>query len=153
LLTYAAQFAISIYMLKRKATAQWHGTGQAGNGTLSAPGGVLASTPYSFSSRFGEGVSGTNPEELLAAAHAGCFTMAVAFTLQGKGFTANELNTEATVILDKTDAGMTVTQVNLVLTGSADGVSADEFAEIAEGAKKNCIISRALSVPVTLEVK
>jgi osmotically inducible protein OsmC len=138
-------------MLKRKATAQWTGTGQAGNGTLSAPGGVLNATQYSFNSRFADGV-GTNPEELLAASHAGCFTMAVAFTLQQKGFTANELNTEAVVILDKEEVGMSVTKVILTISGSADGVSAEEFKAIAEGAKVNCIISRALKVPVELVV-
>jgi len=139
-------------MLKRKASAQWTGTGQAGSGSLTSGSGILSATPYSFSTRFAEGVSGTNPEELLAASHAGCFTMAVAFSLQQQGFTANDLHSEAVVILDKTDAGMSVTQVNLTITGSADGVSAELFKEIAEGAKKNCIISRALSVPVELTV-
>lgn len=139
-------------MLKRKASAQWQGTGQAGTGSLSAPGGVLNATPYSFSTRFGEGVSGTNPEELLAASHAGCFTMAVAFTLQQQGFTANELSTEAVVFLDKVNDALTVVKVELKISGSADGVSAEQFAEVAESAKKNCIISRALSVPVELQV-
>lgn len=140
-------------MLKRKATAHWQGTGKAGAGTLSAPGGVLNTTPYSFSSRFAEGVSGTNPEELLAASHAGCFTMAVAFALEAKGFTAQNLETEATVSLDKTDAGMSVVGVHLLLTGSAAGLATEEFAAIAESAKTGCIISRALAVPVTLEIK
>jgi lipoyl-dependent peroxiredoxin len=141
------------FMLKRRATAEWTGTGQAGNGTLSAPGGVLSNTPYSFGSRFAEGAAGTNPEELLAAAHAGCFTMAVAFTLQQKGFTANALHTDAVVTLDQAGAGMGVTHVQLTLNGSAEGVSAEDFKTIAEDAKANCIISRALSVPIELEVK
>lgn len=139
-------------MLKRRASAQWQGTGQAGQGALSAPGGVLNATPYSFGTRFAEGVSGTNPEELLAASHAGCFTMAVAFTLQQQGFTANELNTEAVVYLETEAGALGITKVELKISGSADGVSPEQFAEIAEGAKKNCIISRALSVPVELQV-
>lgn len=139
-------------MLKRKATAQWNGTGQDGKGTLSAPGGVLSSTPYTFGARFNQEAPGTNPEELLAAAHAGCFTMAVAFALQQQGFVARDLHTDAVVVLDKTATGMSVTGVRLTLSGSAEGVSAEAFRQVAEAAKANCIISRALSVPVELEI-
>ena len=140
-------------MIKRRATAAWNGTGKEGKGTLSAPGGVLSNTPYSFGARFGEGVNGTNPEELLAAAHAGCFTMAVAFTLEQQGFTAKDIHTDAVVTLDQSGTGMGVTNVKLTVTGSAEGVTPERFAELAEGAKANCIISRALSVPIELEVK
>jgi osmotically inducible protein OsmC len=136
--------------MKRTAKAHWSGTLKEGKGELSTQSTILNQTPYSFKTRFESGI-GTNPEELLAAAHAGCFTMSVGATLERTGFIANDLNTEA--ILDLDMANLKVTGIHLELQASLiDGVSAEAFQEIAEGAKANCIISKALSVPITLNV-
>ena len=136
--------------MKRTAKAHWSGSLKEGKGEISSQSTVLNQTPYSFKTRFESGI-GTNPEELLAAAHAGCFTMSVGATLERAGFIANDLNTEA--ILDVDFATLTVTGIHLDLKSSLiDGVSADAFQQIAEGAKANCIISKALSVPITLSV-
>ena len=137
--------------LKRTAKAHWSGTFKEGSGDLTTQSTTLNKTQYSFKTRFAEGV-GTNPEELLAAAHAGCFTMAVGYALSDAGFTPGDLNTEAVLELN-TDT-LTITHVQLNLTGSAiEGVSADKFKEIAEGAKANCIVSRALNVDISLSVQ
>ena len=136
--------------MKRTATAHWKGTLKEGAGELTTQSTTLNNTQYSFKTRFQDGV-GTNPEELIAAAHAGCFTMAVSSALTRAEFTPNDLNTEATLDLDMTT--LTITGIHLELKGSAiDGVSEEKFKEIAEGAKANCIVSRALSVPITLSV-
>ena len=136
--------------MKRTAKAHWNGSLKEGKGEISSQSTVLNQTPYSFKTRFESGV-GTNPEELIAAAHAGCFTMSVGATLERAGFLANDLNTEA--ILDVDLANLEITGIHLDLKASLiDGVSAEAFQEIAEGAKANCIISKALSVPVTLSV-
>ncbi|PTQ93224.1 osmotically inducible protein OsmC [Mucilaginibacter yixingensis] len=136
--------------MKRTAKAHWNGTLKDGQGELSTQSTTLNNTQYSFKTRFESGV-GTNPEELLAAAHAGCFTMAVGAVLTQAGFTPGDLNTEA--ILDLDMANLTITGIHLELTGAAiDGVDEAKFKEIAEGAKANCIISKALSVPITLNV-
>jgi len=136
--------------MKRTAKAHWKGNLKEGNGEISSQSTVLNQTPYSFKTRFESGI-GTNPEELIAAAHAGCFTMAVSATLERAGFLANDLNTEA--ILDLDMANLKVTGIHLDLKASLiDGLSAEAFQEIAEGAKANCIVSKALSVPVTLSV-
>lgn len=136
--------------MKRTAKAHWNGNLQDGKGEISTQSTILNETQYSFKTRFADGI-GTNPEELLAAAHAGCFTMAVSATLAKEGFTANDLHTQA--ILDLDMQALSVTGIHLELTASAiDGVSAEKFNEIAEGAKANCIISKALSVPITLSV-
>jgi lipoyl-dependent peroxiredoxin len=138
---------------KRKATAKWNGTGKDGAGQLNSTSGVLNNTPYSFNSRFvsEDGKAGTNPEELIAAAHAGCFTMALSFQLNNAGYTADELNTEAAVTLEKIDGANRITGIHLETTGSVPGISAEKFRELAENAKKNCPISVALSaVPVSL---
>jgi osmotically inducible protein OsmC len=136
--------------MKRTAKAHWIGSLKEGKGELSTQSTILNQTPYSFKTRFESGI-GTNPEELLAAAHAGCFTMSVGATLERAGFIANDLNTEA--ILDLDMANLKVTGIHLELQASLiDGVSAEAFQEIAEGAKANCIISKALSVPITLNV-
>ena len=136
--------------MKRTAKAHWNGNLKEGKGEISSQSTILNQTPYSFNTRFESG-TGTNPEELIAAAHAGCFTMSVSATLERAGFLANDLNTEATLDLDM--ANLMVTGIHLDLTASLiDGVSAEAFKEIAEGAKANCIISKALSVPIALSV-
>ncbi len=137
--------------MKRTAHAHWNGTLTEGKGEITTQSTILNKTQYSFKTRFADGI-GTNPEELLAAAHAGCFTMAVGAVLTQAGFTPNDLSTDA--ILDLDMVALSVTGIQLNLTASAiDGVSEEKFNEIAEGAKANCIISKALSVPITLTVK
>jgi len=136
--------------MKRTAHAHWNGTLTEGKGEITTQSTTLNNTQYSFKTRFQEGV-GTNPEELIAAAHAGCFTMAVGAQLSQAGFKPNDLTTDATLDLDM--ATLSITGIHLDLKGSAiDGVSEEKFKEIAEGAKANCIISKALSVPITLDV-
>ncbi|KAA2239522.1 OsmC family peroxiredoxin [Chitinophaga agrisoli] len=136
--------------MKRTAKAHWNGSLQEGQGELTSQSTVLNNTNYSFKTRFADGI-GTNPEELLAAAHAGCFTMAVSAALTKAGFTPNDLNTEA--ILDLDMQSLSVTGIHLEIKGAPiDGVSEAQFKEIAEGAKAGCIISKALSVPITLGV-
>ncbi|SDP17300.1 osmotically inducible protein OsmC [Mucilaginibacter sp. OK268] len=136
--------------MKRTANAHWNGTLQAGQGEITTQSTVLNKTQYSFKTRFADGI-GTNPEELLAAAHAGCFTMAVGAALTQAGFTPNDLTTDA--ILDLDMVGLAVTGILLDLKGALiDGVDEATFKQIAEGAKANCIISKALSVPITLNV-
>lgn len=142
--------------MKRKATAKWNGTGLEGKGALSSTSGVLNGTPYNFTARFKdeEGRSGTNPEELIAAAHAGCFTMALSFQIAGAGFTADELVTDAIVNLDQVEGGFAITGITLKLTGKVSGMSEDKFMELANAAKAGCPISKALgAVPITLEAK
>jgi osmotically inducible protein OsmC len=142
--------------LKRTSTAVWHGNGPQGKGTISTLSGALANQPYGFNTRFAseDGKAGTNPEELLGAAHASCFTMAVAFALTGEKLEATELSTVATVTLEKQEAGWSVTKIDLALEGVVPNIDAAKFAAIAEGAKKNCPISRALAAtPMTLTAK
>ena len=137
--------------MKRTAKAHWKGTLMDGQGQITTQSTTLNNTQYSFKTRFADGV-GTNPEELIAAAHAGCFTMAVGAALTQAGFTPGDLNTEAVLDLDMVALQINGIQLNLV--GSAiTGVSEDTFKQIAEGAKANCIISKALSVPITLNVQ
>jgi len=136
--------------MKRTAHAHWNGTLTEGKGEITTQSTTLNNTQYSFKTRFQDGV-GTNPEELIAAAHAGCFTMAVGAQLSRAGFTPNDLTTDAVLDLDMTT--LSITGIHLDLKGSAiEGVSEEKFKEIAEGAKANCIISKALSVPITLDV-
>lgn len=137
--------------MKRTANAHWNGDLKQGKGTLSTQSTVLSETQYSFNTRFGDGV-GTNPEELLGASHAGCFTMAVSAALTQEGIVANDLDTKATVELDP--AAGKITNITLEITAAAiDGVSEEQFTKIAEGAKANCPISQALSAtPITLQV-
>jgi len=137
--------------MKRTAHAHWKGTLTEGKGEISTQSTTLNNTQYSFKTRFQDGV-GTNPEELIAAAHAGCFTMAVGAALSQAGFTPGDLTTDATLDLDM--ATLSITGIHLELKGSAiDGVPEEKFKEIAEGARANCIISKALSVPITLNVQ
>lgn len=138
--------------MKRKASAQWQGGLKDGKGTISTDSGVLSQTQYSFSTRFEDGI-GTNPEELIAAAHAGCFTMALSGQLGNAGMTAEELNTTATVTLDKTDAGFTVTEIHLNVTARIPGAEQSAFDTAANNAKANCPISRLLNAKITMETK
>jgi lipoyl-dependent peroxiredoxin len=136
----------------RKAKAVWRGTGRAGNGSLSTDSGVLADTPYSFKTRF-ENEKGTNPEELIAAAHAGCFTMALAFQLQGAGFTPTELSTEAAVSLDPEGQGFRISRSALTLRAQVPNLDAATFTRLAEAAEKNCPVSKVLNATITLDAK
>jgi osmotically inducible protein OsmC len=136
--------------MKRTAHAHWNGTLTEGKGEITTQSTTLNNTQFSFKTRFQDGI-GTNPEELIAAAHAGCFTMAVGAALSQAGFTPNDLTTDA--ILDLDMQALSITGIHLELKGAAiEGVSEEKFKEIAEGAKANCIISKALSVPITLNV-
>jgi osmotically inducible protein OsmC len=135
----------------RKATAQWRGTGRDGDGDLTTASGVLSATPYSFKTRFEE-TPGTNPEELLAAAHAGCFTMALAFQLQTAGFTPTSLETTAAVSLDPDPAGgFRITKSALTLTADVPGLDQAKFDELAEAAEKGCPLSKVINAEITLE--
>ncbi len=136
---------------KRFADAVWEGDLQAGKGRMSTPqSGLFADQNYSFKTRFGD-EKGTNPEELLAAAHAGCFSMALSAVLGKSGFTPDNIETRAEATMEPgMDPGPTITGVNLVVKAKVPGISADQFQQIAEAAKAGCVISRALSVPVTL---
>ena len=136
--------------LKRTSTAVWHGTGPKGNGTISTLSGALKEAPYGFNTRFAteDGKAGTNPEELIAAAHASCFTMALSFQITNAGKEPTELKTTATVTMDKQDIGWTIVAIALDTRGTVPGLTAEQFQALAEEAKKNCPISRALaSVP------
>lgn len=136
----------------RKAKAVWRGTGRAGNGHLSTDSGVLAETPYSFRTRF-ENEKGTNPEELIAAAHAGCFTMALAFQLQGAGFTPTELSTEAAVSLEPEGQGFRITRSALTLRANVPNLDQTAFDKMAGEAEKNCPVSKVLKAQITLDAK
>jgi osmotically inducible protein OsmC len=136
----------------RKAKAAWRGTGRDGDGDLSTDSGVLARTPYSYRTRF-ESEKGTNPEELLAAAHAGCFTMALAFALQTAGYTPTELVTEAAVSLEPDGQGFKITRSALSLSAIVPGLDETTFKQLAQSAEKNCPLSKVLRAEITLEAK
>ncbi|WP_414662621.1 OsmC family protein [Horticoccus sp. 23ND18S-11] len=137
--------------MKRTANAVWNGSLKEGKGTLTAPGGALKNTPYSFGSRFENGV-GTNPEELIAAAHAGCFAMALSAELTGAGFTPEQLDSTAMVSLDNVpEKGWTVTASHLVLKAKVPAIDAAKFNELATKAKTNCPISKLLNATITLD--
>jgi osmotically inducible protein OsmC len=138
--------------MKRKASAEWRGDLKTGKGLVSTESGALAGKPYSFTTRF-ENEKGTNPEELIAAAHAGCFTMALSGELGKAGLVPESLKTSATVSLDKLDAGWTVTESHLEVVGKIPGGSADAFRAAAEAAKSGCPISRLLNAKITMEAK
>lgn len=130
----------------RKAIANWKGTGMAGKGTISSQSTTLDNTQYSFKTRFEEGV-GTNPEELLAAAHSGCFTMQLSFLLSELGYMPEDLNTEAKVTFEDG----TITLIHLELNGKIAGISEDEFQQTAQKAKEICPVSKLLNATITLE--
>lgn len=137
----------------RKASAVWRGTGRDGTGNLSTDSQVLDRTPYSFKTRF-ENEKGTNPDELIAAAHAGCFTMALAFALQIAGFKPTELATEAAVTLDPDGAqSFKISRSTLTLRAQIPGISEERFANLARDAERNCPVSKVLKAEITLDAK
>jgi len=138
--------------MQRKASAVWNGDLKSGKGKISSASGVLKDTQYSFGTRFENGV-GTNPEELIAAAHAGCFAMAFSAELGKAGFTPTSISVTAVVSLEKTDAGWTVTESDLEMTAKIPGIDQEKFISIANGAKAGCPISRLLNAKVTLDAK
>lgn len=134
----------------RKARAVWRGTGRDGDGDLTTDSGVLSSTPYSFKTRF-ESEPGTNPEELIAAAHAGCFTMQLAFLIQRAGGAADELNTEAAISLVPDGEGFKIDKSALTLRAKVPGMDQAKFEELARTAEKNCPVSRLLNAEISLK--
>ena len=138
--------------MKRKGSAEWRGGLRDGKGTVSTDSGVLSGTQYSFSTRFEEG-KGTNPEELIAAAHAGCFSMALSGQLGNAGLTAESINTTAAVTLEKTDAGFTITQVHLDVRARVPGASREHFDTAANNAKAGCPVSRLFNAKITMEAR
>ena len=139
-------------MLNRKASAVWNGNLKEGKGRISTASGVLSDTQYSFSTRFEEG-AGTNPEELIAAAHAGCFSMALSGQLTNAGHPPESVNTTATVKMEKTDAGFTVTGVHLEVVARVPGIDQAGFDTAANNAKNGCPISRLLKAEITMTAK
>jgi len=141
--------------MQRSGSAVWRGAGKDGSGTLTTPSGALKEQPYSFKTRFEDesGRAGTNPEELIAAAHAGCFSMATAFQLAGAGFPAEELKTEAQLTMTSGASGWSISAIKLVLRAKVPGIDGAKFQELADAAKAGCPVSRALSVPITLDAQ
>jgi osmotically inducible protein OsmC len=137
-------------MTTRTATARYSGFGKAGKGQLTSPSGVLEATPYSFNTRFGD-EKGTNPEELIAAAHAGCFTMALSFALAQAGFSDGTLETTAAVKLEQDGDGFSITRSDLKLRAEVPGISEEQFEALAKGAEKNCPVSKLLKAEIGLE--
>ena len=137
-------------MPTKSASARYQGLGRDGQGQLSTQSGVLKDSPYGFGTRFGE-EPGTNPEELLAAAHAGCFTMALSFALAGAGHQAGTLDTSAKVTLEKDGEGFTITKSALTLRAQVDGIDEGEFGRIAQEAKQSCPLSKVISAEITLD--
>jgi osmotically inducible protein OsmC len=141
--------------MQRSGSAVWRGAGKDGSGTLTTPSGALKGQPYSFKTRFEDesGRAGTNPEELIAAAHAGCFSMATAFQLAGAGFPAEELNTEAQITMTSGAGGWSISAIKLVLRAKVPGIDDAKFQELANAAKAGCPVSRVLNAPITLDAK
>ena len=139
----------------RTAQAVWNGTGKDGKGALTTLSGVLQQQPYSFKTRFEseDGRAGTNPEELIAAAHAGCFSMALAFQLQQAGFTAEELRTQANLTMEPQGGGFAITAIRLDLTARVPGIDEARFHALADEAKANCPVSKVLNAAITLDAK
>lgn len=138
--------------MKRKASAEWKGGLKEGKGTISTDSKALSQTQYSFSTRFENGI-GTNPEELIAAAHAGCFSMALSAELGKAGITPESIQTTATVTMDKLDAGWTITEVNLDVIARIPNVDPSAFENAANAAKAGCPISRLLNAKITMNTK
>lgn len=138
--------------MNRNGSAVWRGGLKDGNGTVSTQSGVLKDAQYSFSTRFENGI-GTNPEELIAAAHAGCFSMALSGQLGNAGLTADEIATTATVTLEKGTQGFAVTKVHLVVEASVPGASPEQFATAAAAAKSGCPISKLLNAEITMDAR
>lgn len=139
--------------MKRKGQAVWRGAGKDGNGTLTTPSGVLNDTPYSARLRFEneDGRAGTNPEELIAAAHAGCFAMALAFQLANAGVTAEELDASAEIDMQKEDSGWAIKAVHLTLRARVPGIDKAKFDELAKAAKEGCPVSKVLNADITMD--
>jgi lipoyl-dependent peroxiredoxin len=138
--------------MQRKASAVWKGGLKEGKGTISAPGGVLANTPYSFTTRF-ENAPGTNPEELIAAAHAACFSMALSAQLGTANLTPESISTSVTLSLDKLDSGWTITASHLDVVGRVPGADAATFQKCAEAAEKGCPVSKVLNAKISMTAK
>ena len=138
--------------MKRTAQAKWQGDLKSGEGTLSAASGVLSDTPYSFHSRFEQG-AGTNPEELLAAAHAGCFTMALSSELAKAGFKADSLETSCTITLEQKDGAFAITESHLQLRAKVPGASAEAFDQATKAAKSGCPVSKLFNTTITLDAQ
>jgi len=138
--------------MKRNAKAVWKGGLKDGKGTISTDSGVLSDTQYSFNTRFEEG-KGTNPEELIAAAHAGCFSMALSAQLEEGGLTAESIRTTASVRLDKTDAGFAITSVHLDVAARVPGADRQAFETAAQNAKAGCPVSKVLNAAVTMDAR
>ena len=136
--------------IKRRASAVWLGSGKDGSGSLTTQSGTLKDTPYGFNARFGDG-KGTNPEELIAAAHAGCFSMATAFQLSGAGHPPDSMKCDATLTMEQVPGGWQIAAVHLTLRAKVPGLDAAKFKELAEGAKANCPVSKVLNATITLE--
>lgn len=134
----------------KSGSAAYKPLGKQGKGSISTETGALSNQPYGFNTRFENG-KGTNPEELIGAAHASCFTMALSFALSGAGYDDGELNTTAKITLDKTDDGYEITQSALSLEARVEGITDDEFTKIAQEAKDNCPVSQLLDTKITLE--
>ncbi|HZE73221.1 MAG TPA: OsmC family protein [Pyrinomonadaceae bacterium] len=138
--------------MKRNASAKWQGGLKDGKGTISTDSGVLDNAQYSFTTRFEEG-KGTNPEELIAAAHAGCFSMALSGQLGNAGLTADSINTTASVTLEKTDAGFTITKVHLEVAARVPGATQESFETAANNAKAGCPVSRLLKAEISMNAR
>jgi len=138
--------------MKRKASAVWNGDIRNGKGTISTDSGVLSQTPYSFSTRF-EDEQGTNPEELIAAAHSGCFSMALSGQLDSAGFTSEKIQTTAVITLVKTEEGFTITAVHLSVSAKVPGIDQKTFQANANKAKVGCPVSRLLNAEITMDAK
>ncbi|MGB5245410.1 MAG: OsmC family protein [Woeseia sp.] len=136
--------------MKRKASAHWEGDLKKGKGTITSDSGVLDATQYSFGTRFENG-KGTNPEELIAAAHAGCFSMALSMILGNAGFTADSIDTQATVSLEQVDGGFAITKVHLDVKATVPGADAAAFAAAANSAKEGCPISKVLNASISMD--
>ena len=138
--------------MQRKASAVWKGGLKDGKGTITAPSGVLKDTPYSFTTRF-ENTPGTNPEELIAAAHAGCFSMALSAQLGGANLTPESISTTVTLSLDKLDSGWAITASHIDVVGKVPGADAATFQKYAEAAEKGCPVSKVLNAKITMSAK
>jgi len=138
--------------MERKASAVWKGSLKDGKGTVSSTSGVLSNTPYSFKTRF-EDTPGTNPEELIAAAHASCFSMALSAQLGGAQLTPESINTAATLTMEKLESGWTITAVHLDVTAKVPGASAEAFNKAAQDAKAGCPVSKVLNAKITMNAK
>ncbi len=138
--------------MQRKSSAIWKGGLKDGKGTVSSASGVLSNTPYSFTTRF-ENSPGTNPEELIAAAHAACFSMALSAQLGGANLTPESINTSATLTMDKLDAGWAITAIHLDVVAKVPGASQEAFKTAADNAKSGCPVSKVLNAKITMDAK